>query len=149
MGKTDHAWNAIMARTKEAMEEDRLMAALGSILGLELRRQMGGFVGLPGYHIEIVSGSDKRRLEEGWRRACERAEAIETPVVLYRAPGKEYRALMSGSEYLDLPVSDSLEYTMNMSLDMFALFCQQVKARQMRALMAEKRFVIQQGTQLQ
>lgn len=137
-----------IARTKAAMEEDKLIAEVNDMLGAKLRRQMGGFVGLPGYHIEVViGGMDK--VAEAWRRARERAEPIEMPVVLYRTPGKENRALMSVAEFVDLPVSDTLEYTVDMSLASFALLCQQAQVRQMRAIMEAKQFVVEYDLQLQ
>lgn len=138
----------VIARTKAAMEEDKLITQLNDMLGVKLRRQMGRFVGLPGYHVEIVNGS-MDKVAEAWRRVRERADAIETPVVLYRVPGKEYRALICISEFVELPVSDSLDYTVNMSILSFALLCQKAQARQMQALMAAKRFVVEYNLQLQ
>lgn len=147
MGKCNSLSRAI-ARTKAAMEEDRMIAQLNDLLGVQLRRRLGAFVGLPGYHVEVVNGS-MDMVAEAWRIARERAEAIETPVVLYRVPGKEYRVLMSVSEFVDVPVSDSLDYTMNMSIITFALLWQKAQARQMHALMGTKRFVIEYGVQMQ
>src|SRR5687768_1565040 len=114
MPRANYSLKCAIARTKAAMEEDKLIAKLNDMLGVNLRRQMGRFVGLPGYHVEIVNGS-MDKVAEAWRHARERADAIETPVVLYRLPGKEYRALMGISEFVELPVSDSLDYTVNMS----------------------------------
>lgn len=147
MGKCNSLARTIK-RTKAAMEEDRMIAQLNELLGVQLRRRMGMFVGLPGYHIEAVSGS-MDRVAETWRQARSRAEPIETPVVLYRVPGKEYRALMSVAEFAGVPVSDSLDYTLNMSIITFALLWQEAQARQMRALMDTKRFVYEYELQVQ
>lgn len=152
MGKCN-SWRRITERTKAAMEEDRIISELNRLLGVSLRRQMGIFVGLPGYHIEVVNSGNRAKVEETWQLACERADPIETPVVLYHVPGKEYgecRVLMATSEFARsarLPVE--LDYTMDMSIKAFAVLWQQAQARQMQALMGTKRFVIEYDLQVQ
>lgn len=137
-----------IARTKDAMEEDKLIAEVNEYLNVKIRRRYGSFVGLPGFHVGIRIGAAKG-LDEAWRRTVAATTGLELPVLFYRIPRRECRALLSLSTLTGGTKAEDMDYTIETSITGFSVIYQQIHDHRMLAVMDEKRHFMRNGILLQ
>ena len=137
-----------IARTKEAMEEDKLIAVLNEYLNVKIRRRYGTFMGLPGFQVGIKIGAAKE-LDEAWRHTVSQTTGLELPVLFFKIPRGECRAMLSLSTLTGGTKAEDMDYTIETSITGFAVIYQQIYDHRMLAVMDEKRHLIRNGIPLQ
>lgn len=149
------------SRAKGQMGERQIARELCDLLGLDIRRRVrnhageSDLTGMDGWSIEVKHCS-KLLLRAWWEQTIGQAKPGEIPVLFFRLPRKEWRAVVHVSTFTGSAVSPSLDFTVEMPLAAFAEVWRDVEskrildqAREQHAAQAEKTLAVIAGAQVQ
>ncbi len=121
-------------RAKGQVGERQIARELCDLLGLDIRRRVrnhageSDLTGMSGWSIEVKHCA-RPEIRAWWEQTIAQARPGEIPVLFYRLPRKQWRAVVHVSTFTGSAVSASLDFTVEMPLAAFAEVWREVEAK--------------------
>jgi len=122
------------SRAKGQRGERQIAGELCELLGIDIRRRVRNHAddsdlsGMDGWAIEVKHCA-KPAMRAWWEQTVEQAKPGEIPVLFFRLPRKDWRAVVHISTLTGSEATTSLDFTVEMPLPAFAELWREVESK--------------------
>ncbi|MBK5571795.1 hypothetical protein [Ensifer sp. SSB1] len=148
-------------RAKGQDGERKIARILCDLLGLDIRRRVrnhaddSDLTGMPGWSIE-VKHCQRPLIRTWWEQTVEQAKDGDIPVLFYRLPHKDWRAVVHVSTFTGGEAPAQFDFTVEMGVQAFAELWREVeskrildRARAQHVAQSEKNLAVMAGQSVQ